>query len=100
MSREKRKREDDIGSNDTTKQATSIPNKSLLCFDLPQEFNEQMLTMLFSQCSGFESVRVPPGNRGIAFVDFGDEIQAAMALKQLDGFQLNSESNLHLKFSN
>jgi hypothetical protein len=67
--------------------------------DLPENCNSQMLTVLFQQCQGFDCVRIPPGNKGVAFVDFEDSISGNIALKQLDGFQLNATQTLQLSVS-
>ena len=57
-----------------------------------------MLTLVFTQCPGFVEVRVPPGERGVAFIEFRDEVQAGMAHKQLDGFHISDAYDLNLLF--
>ena len=58
-----------------------------------------MLSMLFQPFPGFEGVRMVPGKKGIAFIDFQDVIQAGIALQQLIGFQLTATETLHLTYA-
>ena len=41
-----------------------------------------------------------PGKREIAFVEFGEVIQAGIALQQLTGFKLNATDTLNLTYAN
>ena len=79
--------------------AGSLPNSILFAQNLPTDVSENSLKVLFSQCTGFEEVRLVPGNRGMAFIEFEDEIQSTMALKQLHGFQITSSHVLQLAYS-
>jgi RNA recognition motif-containing protein len=40
-----------------------------------------------------------PGDKGMAFVEFQNETQSAMALASLNGFQLNESAALSLSFA-
>ena len=40
-----------------------------------------------------------PGKKGIAFVEFGDETQASIALQGLSGFKLTPTDELSLAFA-
>ena len=66
---------------------------------LPDDCNEMMLGILFQQYAGFKEVRMVPGKKGIAFVEFADETQAALALSGLDGFKLTPTDTLVLAFA-
>jgi RNA recognition motif-containing protein len=60
---------------------------------------EQQLKPLFQQCAGFQEVRIVPGNRGLAFVEFENEVQSGIALRTLNGFQLTPNYLLNLTYS-
>eukprot|EP00172_Hildenbrandia_rubra_P000604 Plantae.Rhodophyta-Hildenbrandia_rubra.ctg13241.p2 GENE.Plantae.Rhodophyta-Hildenbrandia_rubra.ctg13241~~Plantae.Rhodophyta-Hildenbrandia_rubra.ctg13241.p2 ORF type:complete len:232 (-),score=51.90 Plantae.Rhodophyta-Hildenbrandia_rubra.ctg13241:58-753(-) len=70
-----------------------VPNKVLFLENLPQDegalkvANE--LTELFSRFSGFVEVRTVPGKESIAFVEFGDEGEAAVAMSGLQSHKLS-----------
>eukprot|EP00602_Paraphysomonas_sp_CaronLab_P007676 CAMPEP_0185024830 /NCGR_PEP_ID=MMETSP1103-20130426/8024_1 /TAXON_ID=36769 /ORGANISM="Paraphysomonas bandaiensis, Strain Caron Lab Isolate" /LENGTH=217 /DNA_ID=CAMNT_0027557895 /DNA_START=69 /DNA_END=722 /DNA_ORIENTATION=+ len=114
--RQKRQREEptpmEVGDNDAPKSApavqaapkqpkpvvNNVPHRILFAQNLPEECNDQMLTMLFQQYPGFQEVRMAPGNKGIAFIEFQDVVQAGIALQQLNGFQLTTTDTLHLTY--
>jgi U2 small nuclear ribonucleoprotein B'' len=93
-----RKEENDEDNNNIQLQ-TSYQH-ILVAKDLPLNITQDALTILFQQCRGFKEVRKPDG-RNIAFIEFYDPIEASMALKQFNGFILNSTTNetLLLSFS-
>ena len=76
----------------------SVPNKILFAQCLPEDATHEVLTSLFQAYPGFQEVRTVPGKREIAFIEFGDAIQAGIALNQLQGFKLNSSAALNLTF--
>jgi hypothetical protein len=47
----------------------------------------------------FSQIRVAPGGKGLAFAEFQDDVQANMAIKQLNGFQLSATHTLNLSIS-
>ena len=98
--REKRKREPDVAFASIPLTAGSTPNSVLFAQALPPEVSEQTLKVIFGQCTGFLEVRLAPGARGFAFIQFEDEVQSTMALKQLHGFQLSSTHALQLAYAN
>jgi hypothetical protein len=49
---------------------------------------------------GLADIRVPPGNRGVAFIEFQDEIQAGGALRQMNGLAVSAAVALQLAYSN
>lgn len=76
----------------------SVPHKILFAQALPDDCTDQMLTMLFQQYPGFVEVRMVPGKKGIAFIEFQDVVPASMALQQLNGFKLADGEVLHLTY--
>lgn len=46
-----------------------------------------------------QEVRMVPGKKGLAFVEFGDEAQAAIALQGLLGFKLTPTDTLKVSFA-
>lgn len=79
--------------------AHNLPNKILFLEDLPESCNQDMLGVLFKQYQGFKEVRMVPGKKGLAFVEFGDEAQAAIALQGLSGFKLTPADALKVSFA-
>lgn len=75
------------------------PNQILFLTYLPEETNEVMLQMLFTQFSGFKEVRLVPGRHDIAFVEFENEIQATTAKESLNGFKLTPTSSMRITFA-
>ena len=91
-----------------TKQETSIPtsalveqppNNILFLTSLPEETNEVMLSLLFNQFPGFKEVRLVPGRHDIAFVEFDNEIQAAVAKDSLQGFHVTPTHSIKITFA-
>lgn len=78
----------------------NAPNKILLAQNLPTEVSQERLTAIFQSTTGFVEVRLVPGGRGIAFIEFENEVQASLALRQFDNFQLTPTQTLQLGFGN
>ena len=76
-----------------------IPNRILFAQNLPEECTDHVLTMLFQPYMGFQEVRMVPGKKGLAFIEFQDQLQAGMALQQLNGFKLSATDTLHLTYA-
>lgn len=67
------------------------PNTTLFLRDLPDETDEDTLTGLFGRYDGFKEVRMVPGRKGIAFVEF-EAIEGAIAAKEgMGGMQLGDK---------
>jgi len=75
------------------------PNKILFLEHLPTECTQEMLSILFQQYHGFKEVRMVPGKKDLAFVEFGDDMQAGIALQGLYGFKLTPTDVLHVNFA-
>jgi len=75
------------------------PNQILFLTNLPEETNEVMLQMLFTQFPGFKEVRLVPGRHDIAFVEFENEMMSATAKDALHGFKLTPTSTMRISFA-
>jgi len=74
------------------------PNQILIAEDLPPECNQMMLQMLFQQVTGLKEVRVIASKR-VAFIEFENEMQADVALRNLNNFKLSPTHLLFLNFA-
>lgn len=77
----------------------TTPSNVLFAQQLPEECTDTVLSMLFQQYTGFKEVRMVPGKKGIAFVEFADDVQASLALAALNGFKLTPTDTLNLAFA-
>eukprot|EP01126_Amoeba_proteus_P016290 TRINITY_DN1751_c0_g1_i4.p1 TRINITY_DN1751_c0_g1~~TRINITY_DN1751_c0_g1_i4.p1 ORF type:complete len:197 (+),score=35.88 TRINITY_DN1751_c0_g1_i4:127-717(+) len=68
------------------------PNKVLFVQNLPENITGEQLTAVFSNCSGFKEVRIVPGNRGLAFVEFSDERQSGVAMSKFQNFRVENRA--------
>ncbi|XP_010523955.1 PREDICTED: U1 small nuclear ribonucleoprotein A-like [Tarenaya hassleriana] len=75
-------------------EAPAPPNNILFVQNLPHETTPMMLQMLFSQYAGFKEVRTVEAKPGIAFVEFGDEMQSTVAMQGLQGFKIQQNQML------
>lgn len=55
------------------------PNKTLFLQSLPPDVTEDQLLDIFANFTGFQQVRLVPGRRGLAFIDYENESQAIVA---------------------
>ena len=75
------------------------PNAILFITNLPEETNEVMLQMLFTQFPGFKEVRLVPGRHDIAFVEFENEFQSGTAKDALQGFKITPTNPIKITFA-
>ncbi|KAK2076193.1 hypothetical protein QBZ16_001125 [Prototheca wickerhamii] len=75
------------------------PNETLFVQNLPEATTSEMLSMLFSQYTGFVEVRMVHAKPGIAFVDFQNESQSAVALSGLNGFRVVPDRPMQVTFA-
>ncbi|TPP63543.1 putative small nuclear ribonucleoprotein U1a U2b [Fasciola gigantica] len=73
------------------------PNHILFVNNLPEETTDAMLTMLFSQFSGFKEARRAAG--GVGFVEYETDSQAAAARSAYDGFKLTPTHAMEITFA-
>lgn len=75
------------------------PNNILFVTNLPEETNQEMLTLLFNQFTGFKEVRLVPGRSDIAFVEFDNEYLSGTAKEALNGFRLSPTHRMRITFA-
>merc|ERR1712241_1536889 len=71
------------------------PSNVLFIENLPAEVDDMMLTMLFRQYPGFQEARLIKG-RNVAFIEYGDELQAGIAKHGLQGFMVTPDMALKI----
>lgn len=80
-------------------EAPALPNSILFVQNLPREANSMMLQMLFQQFPGFKEVRMIEAKPGIAFVEYGDEMQATTALQALQNFKITQQNPMQISYA-
>jgi len=78
-------------------QYTSLPNRTLFVENIPLNATGG-LDALCRQLEGFEETRIIPG-RGVAFVDFAFDYQAARAMQVLSDKELEAGSRLKVSYA-
>ncbi|KAI4123289.1 MAG: hypothetical protein LQ338_005338 [Usnochroma carphineum] len=68
------------------------PNKILFVQNLPDDYDVDGLTAIFGRFEGFREVRLVPGRKGIAFVEYEAEAGAISAKESTSGMGLGAES--------
>ncbi|PKU64361.1 U1 small nuclear ribonucleoprotein A [Dendrobium catenatum] len=58
-----------------------------------------MLQMLFCQYPGFKEVRTVETKPGIAFVEYGDEIQSTVSMQALQGFKMTAQNPMVISYA-
>lgn len=76
-----------------------MPNNVLFAQNLPDDCEDSMLTLLFKTHVGFKEVRMVPGKKGIAFIEFDGEHNATTALRSLNGFKLTPTISMMLSYA-
>ncbi|KAE8350619.1 tubulin folding cofactor D C terminal-domain-containing protein [Aspergillus coremiiformis] len=64
------------------------PNKILFLRDLPDSADQESLTAVFGRFEGFQEVRLVPGRKGIAFVEYENESGAISAKEATSGIPM------------
>jgi len=64
---------------------------------LPLDVTAEQLEAIFQLSVGYKEVRVAPGNRGLAFIEFNNERDSGMALNKFQGYLLG-EKNMYISF--
>ena len=70
------------------------PNKILFVQNLPDDYSVEGLTVIFGRFEGFREVRLVPGRRGIAFVEYEAEAGAISAKENTAGMTLGDEGKV------
>nr|AAT09091.1 small nuclear ribonucleoprotein [Bigelowiella natans] len=78
---------------------SSPPNKILFARNLPPQATKKMLETLFKQYDGFKEVRLVDGKPDIAFIEFNDAQESALAKEGLQNFKITSQNAMKLTFA-
>ena len=70
------------------------PNKILFLQNLPDEYDVDSLSSIFGRFEGFREVRLVPGRKGIAFVEYEAEAGAISAKESTAGMALGDEGKV------
>jgi RNA recognition motif-containing protein len=65
------------------------PNRILFVQNLPDNYDVNALSSIFGRFEGFREVRMVPGRKGIAFVEYEAEAGAITAKENTAGMALN-----------
>ena len=60
--------------------------------ELPEDYGKDALTTIWSRFPGFKEVRVVPGRKGFAFVEYQDEDGAVMAKEATENMTLGEKA--------
>jgi len=75
------------------------PHSILFLTGLPQGVEHDMLKALFGQFPGLKDIRMVPSRQDIAFIEYEDVPQAAVAKRELTNFQLTPTYQLQVNFA-
>ena len=78
--------------------SANAPHNTLIAAGLPPEVTAEMMEALFRQYNGFVEVRLASG-QGVAFVEYGDIVQAGVALDGLNGFKLTPTDSMSVTYA-
>ncbi|KAI3884512.1 hypothetical protein MKW92_028830, partial [Papaver armeniacum] len=79
--------------------SNAAPNNILFIQNLPHETTNQMLQLLFEQYPGFKEIRMTNAKPGIAFVEFGDDVQSSIAMQALQGFKVSPHNPMAISYA-
>jgi U2 small nuclear ribonucleoprotein B'' len=68
------------------------PNKILFLQNVPESYDVDALTAIFGRFDGFREIRLVPGRRGIAFVEYESEQGAITAKENTSGMLLEEKA--------
>ena len=68
------------------------PNKILFLQNIPDEYDVDALSAVFNRFEGFREIRLVPGRRGIAFVEYEAEQGAITAKENTAGMLLGDKT--------
>ncbi|ORX50407.1 hypothetical protein BCR36DRAFT_583535 [Piromyces finnis] len=76
-----------------------IPNNILFIQNLPEDVTKQSVSSLFQQYPGFKEVRLVPGKKDLAFIEYETEQQAGIAKQILNGYQMSESNAIKVSFA-
>ncbi|KAH9730506.1 U1 small nuclear ribonucleoprotein A [Citrus sinensis] len=82
------------GAKSVIPEAPAPPNNILFVQNVPHDTTPMALQMFFSQFPGFKEVRMVEAKPGIAFVEYGDEMQATVAMQSLQSLKIGQQQLL------
>ncbi|KAK3194124.1 hypothetical protein Dsin_025434 [Dipteronia sinensis] len=82
------------GAKSVIPEAPAPPNNILFVQNVPHDTTPMTLQMFFLQFPGFKEVRMVEAKPGIAFVEYGDEMQATVAVQGLQGLKIGQQNIL------
>ncbi|KAL2885681.1 U1 small nuclear ribonucleoprotein usp102 [Ceratocystis lukuohia] len=68
------------------------PNKILFLQNIPDQYDTDALTSVFGRFEGFKEVRLVPGRRGLAFVEYENDQNAITAKESTSGMTLGDDA--------
>ena len=74
------------------------PNKILFLQNIPDDYDEDSLSVIFGRFEGFKEVRIPPGGRGIGFVEYEAEAGAISAKEHTAGMTLSGNQKVKVTY--
>ena len=74
------------------------PNKMLLVTGLPDGYSEALLKALFSQIAGFVSAKLVPVAKGMAVIEYENEVMADVAKERMRGFRIDNDHAMSIAF--
>nr|XP_036583331.1 U1 small nuclear ribonucleoprotein [Colletotrichum truncatum]KAF6792307.1 U1 small nuclear ribonucleoprotein [Colletotrichum truncatum] len=74
------------------------PNKILFVQNLPEDYDIEAVTSIFGRFEGFREVRLVPGRRGIAFVEYEGEQGAITAKENTAGMVLGEANTIKVTY--
>lgn len=75
------------------------PNNILFLQKLPETITQQQLIELFQRYPGFREVRMIPTKKSIAFVEYDNELQSAVARAELSGHSFGPGQEMKVTFA-
>ncbi len=76
------------------------PSNILFAVDLPEEASTATLTAIMQPYYGFKEVRTITTKKGLAFIEFENELQSSLAMQSLAGYRFPvSQQPLRLAFA-
>ncbi|CAO3646469.1 unnamed protein product [Mucor hiemalis] len=75
------------------------PNNILFLQKLPETITQQQLIELFQRYPGFREVRMIPTKKSIAFVEYDNELQSAVARAELSGHSFGPGQDMKVTFA-
>ena len=79
-------------------EAPAPPNNILFVQNLPPDATSASIQTLFQQFPGFKEVRMIEAKPGIAFIEYGDEMQATSALA-LQNFKISATHAMMVSYA-